>query len=97
MPLSSSGAREELQCDVTLDAAAAGWTSTFNCMRVFLRGRDGGAAERQCGGWVDLAGRPPPPAPPFPVLACVHFLAAPPSQEAKGSKKKKKNVKLLRV
>lgn len=36
LPLSSSGAREELQCDVTTDASAAGWWNIFTRVCVIL-------------------------------------------------------------
>lgn len=57
LPLSSSGAREELQCDVTADAGAAGWWNIFTCVcDSFACGWDGGAGGRQFGGWVDPVG-----------------------------------------
>lgn len=56
LPLSSSGAREELQCDVTADDGLAGWWIIFTCVWFWACGWVGGAGGIQFGGWVDPVG-----------------------------------------
>lgn len=59
LPLSSSGAREELQCDVTADAGPAGWWNIFTCECVWFSERVVGMGEPEeynlVGGWTRWA------------------------------------------